>query len=196
QTGRLPPLRLLGQLHRTYILAQGEEGLVVIDQHAAHERVLYERLLRARAAADPAAQTLITPLAVELDGREAALLPACQDTLAALGFHLEPFGARAVLLRAIPPTASPAGAERLLRELLSEALERDRPAAARDLLERLTIATACHTAIRAGDSLSGDQMAALLRDLAATEDPFTCFHGRPTMVTVRREQIERWFLRR
>lgn len=194
--GRLPPLRLLGQLHRTYLLAQSEDGLVVIDQHAAHERVVYERMLHARTGGAQAAQTLFTPIPVELDGREWAMIQDHRAAFEAVGFTLEPFGERTVLLRAVPVVAASAAAAHLLRELLDEAAEGHRLGAAQDLLERLTITTACRTAVRAGDMLTGEQMAQLLRDLAATEDPFTCFHGRPTMVTLAREQVERWFLRR
>jgi len=101
-----------------------------------------------------------------------------------------------VLIRAVPQVADASGAARLLRDLLAEAAAGDRLAAARTQLERLTIATACHTAVKAGDALTAEQMVHLLRDLAATDDPFTCFHGRPTMVTLSLEQVERWFLRR
>lgn len=195
-TGRLPALRLLGQFQRTYLLAQGDEGLVVIDQHAAHERILYERMLNARTRGLPTGQVLIAPQAVTLDPGEAAVLAAQGDALAQLGFDLEPFGDRTVLIRAIPQIATSTSAEQLLRDLLAEAADGERLAAGQDRLERLTITTACRAAIRAGDALTAEQIVHLLRDLAATDDPFTCFHGRPTMVTLSREQVERWFLRR
>ncbi|MDQ7843604.1 MAG: DNA mismatch repair endonuclease MutL [Armatimonadota bacterium] len=194
--GRLPRMRLLGQLHRTYLLAQSDDGLIVIDQHAAHERVLYERLLRGRAAQDAVAQAQVAPRAIDLTPGEWAVLGMVRTALEALGFNLEPFGERTVLLRAVPQIAAGASAERLLRDLLAEAAEGARLGAPRDLLERLTIATACRTAVKAGDPLTGEQMVRLLQDLAGTEDPFTCFHGRPTMVTLPLEQVERWFLRR
>jgi len=195
-TDRLPAMRLIGQLHRTYLLAQGADGLVVIDQHAAHERVLYERMLRARAAGDGVAQMLVAPQTVHLNAGQWTVLEAHRAALERLGFEFEPFGERTVLLRAIPQTAVASSAERLLHELLAEAAEGGRLGASHDLLERLTITAACRTAMRAGDALTTEQMERLLRDLAATEDPFTCFHGRPTMVTLALEQVERWFLRR
>lgn len=194
--GRLPAMRLLGQLHRTYLLAQGDGGLIVIDQHAAHERVLYERLLRTRRAGLSTGQGLVTPQPITLGPEEWAALEAHRGALLALGFELEPFGERTVLIRGIPQIAASGSAAQLLRDLLAEAVEGHRLAASRDLLERLTITTACRTAIRAGDPLTAEQMVHLLRDLAATEDPFTCFHGRPTMVTLTLEQVDRWFLRR
>lgn len=195
-TGRLPAMRLLGQLHATYLLAQGEEGLIVIDQHAAHERVLYERLLRMRLRGAADGQLLVAPVPVSLGPGELAVLVDHQALLTQLGFDLEPFGDRTVLLRAVPRIASSSSPERLLRDLLTELVEGERATAAQTLLERLTIATACHTAIKAGDILSGEQMAALLRDLAETDDPFTCFHGRPTLITLPLGQLERWFLRK
>jgi DNA mismatch repair protein MutL len=194
--GRLPAMRLLGQLHRTYLLAQGDTGLIVIDQHAAHERVLYERILTTRRARAEAAQVLIAPQPVTLSPGEFALYEQLTGPLTALGFELEPFGPAAVLIRAAPQIAAATAAERLLRDLLAQAADDLRLGAADSLLERLTITTACRSAVRAGDPLDHEQMLRLLHDLAATDDPFTCFHGRPTMVTLPMEQVERWFLRR
>jgi DNA mismatch repair protein MutL len=194
--GRLPAMRLLGQLHRTYVLAQGERGLIVIDQHAAHERVLYERILTARRRHSDVGQTLITPQPLALNPGEFALWEQRADALRVLGFDLEPFGGRTVLLRSVPQIAAGGSAEQLLRDLLVQAADDVQLDAADSVLERLTITTACRSAVRAGDPLTSEQMVRLLNDLAATDDPFTCFHGRPTMVTLPLEQVERWFLRR
>ena len=193
---RQPAMRLLGQLHRTYLLAQGDGGLIVIDQHAAHERILYERILRDRVRGEGVGQGFVAPQPVHLNAAEWAILQTHRAALEQLGFELEPFGEQTVLIRAIPQIAVSSSAEGLLRDLLADAAEGHRLGAARDHLERLTITTACRTAIKAGDALTAEQMVHLLRDLAATEDPFTCFHGRPTMVTLALEQVERWFLRR
>lgn len=194
---RLPLLRPIGQLLNTYILAEGPDGLYLVDQHAAHERVLYERLLAARRRGRLTSQTLALPLTVDLTPAQMALVAGYGDHLAQIGLDAEPFGARTVVLRAVP--AGPAGAapEALLQRVLgalADGAGADRDDAA--TLERLAIATACHTAVRAGDSLSPEAIATLLTDLAATDDPFTCFHGRPTVVAVPTEHLERWFLRR
>ncbi|MDR7484130.1 MAG: DNA mismatch repair endonuclease MutL [Armatimonadota bacterium] len=189
---RLPALRPLGQLLDTYILAEGPDGLYLIDQHAAHERVLYERLLAARRQGGVASQGLAVPLALEVTPAEMATVAGHLDHLATLGFAVELFGSRTLLLRAVPAPGRGAADALLHRAIAAIADER----AGDDALERLTIATACHTAIRAGDRLGPDAVAALLADLAATEDPFTCFHGRPTIVAVTRADLERWFLRR
>lgn len=188
----LPPLRPLGQLLNTYILAEGPDGLYLVDQHAAHERVLYERMLAARRKGGVPSQTLVVPLTLDLTPAQMSLLVGHLDVLTSLGYAVEPFGARTVLLRAVPAAGAESAPDSLLRRVI-EALAED--GGADDTPERLSIATACHTAVRAGDRLSPEAIETLLADLAATEDPFTCFHGRPTVVAVSRAQLERWFLR-
>jgi DNA mismatch repair protein MutL len=121
-----------------------------------------------------------------------ALLAGHQDLLAQFGFDVEPFGARTALVRAVPSLPRAAAADLLERALAALAGDGE---GGRDPLERLAIATACHTAIRAGDRLDAESIAVLLADLVRADDPFTCFHGRPTMVVVPRAQLERWFLR-
>jgi DNA mismatch repair protein MutL len=189
---RLPSLKPLGQLLATYIVAEGADGLYLVDQHAAHERVVYERLLAARRAGGVPRQLLAVPVTLELTPAQMALLVDQADRLAALGFETEPFGPRTVLVRAIPAPAAGAAPDALVRRAVA-AMGDDGDGD--DSLQRVTIATACHTAIRAGDRLSPEAIGALLVDLAATEDPYTCFHGRPTVIAVSRDELERWFLR-
>jgi len=191
-TGRLPTLRPLGQILRTYLLAEAPDGLVLIDQHAAHERILYERLL-GDAARGGTSQTLTAPVPVDLSAEERGVLDEFLPASERLGFALQPFGGSTLLVRAIPAALRAQPPDRLLHRALAALLE---PRNGNDALARLAIATACHTAVRAGDALTFEEMTALLSDLAATEDPFTCFHGRPTMVWVSRPTLERWFLRR
>jgi len=197
ETSHLPAMRLLGQLHATYLLAQGDDGLIIIDQHAAHERILYERFLRSRQRGANNSQGLVAPITCELTVEEMPIFKANRSILEEIGFELEPFGDRTVLIRGIPQVAAHAAPDQLLHDLLAEAASGDNaPQGAQSLLERMTIATACRTAIKSGDKLTGEQMASLLHDLAETEDPFTCFHGRPTLVTVPQAHVERWFYRR
>jgi len=191
---RLPALRPIGQLLRTYILAEGPDGLYLVDQHAAHERVLYERLLAAHRKGSTTSQGLAVPATVDLTPAQMTLLVGHNDQLRLLGFEVEPFGAHTALVRALP-TLIPNGAPGALIMRALAALDGEEEGAGRDPLERLTIATACHTAIRAGDALSPAEIAALLADLADTEDPYTCFHGRPTVIAVSGATLERWFLR-
>jgi DNA mismatch repair protein MutL len=190
---RLPPLRLIGQALRTYLLAEGAGRLYLIDQHAAHERVLYERLIEGHRRG-ATSQALAVPIPIELSPAQTALLAGARDRLAQLGFEIEAFGARTALLRAVPAGIPGATLGDLIHRALA-ALAGDGDAPGRDPLERLAIATACHSAIRAGDPLDPDSAAALLASLEAADDPFTCFHGRPTIVAISREQLERWFLR-
>jgi DNA mismatch repair protein MutL len=190
---RFPTLRPLGQLLNTYILAEGPDRLYLIDQHAAHERVLYERIVTTRRRGGMPSQTLALPLTVDLDPAQMALVTGHLDLLASLGYALEAFGARTVLVRAIPALSARIEPEAmLLRAVGALAGEGEGP----DVLERLSIAMACHTAIRAGDRLTPEAIGALLADLAAAENPYTCFHGRPTLVAVTRDELDRWFLRR
>ena len=191
---RLPVLRPVGQVLRTYLLAEGPDRFYLIDQHAAHERILYERLIAAYRRGGVTSQTLAVPITIELSPSQAVLLAGAHDQLAQLGFHVESFGARTALLRAIPATIPGASLGDLLQRALA-ALAGNGDEPGHDPLERVAIATACHTAIRAGDPVDAEAGAALLTDLEATEDPFTCFHGRPTMIAVSRGQLERWFLR-
>ncbi len=188
----LPLLRPLGQVLNTYVVAEGVETLFLIDQHAAHERVLYERLLAARRKGGVISQGLAVPATIELTPAQMALVIGHLDVLAQSGYTVEPFGARTVVLREVPSLVGGRVPDDLFRRAVGALAEEGEGDAT---LERLTIATACHTAIRSGDRLSPDAIAALLADLAATDDPFTCFHGRPTVIAISREQLERWFLR-
>ncbi len=191
-----PAIQLIGQLGLTYIVGDAGGDLVLIDQHAAHERILFERLMDLRAAGGVEAQGLVVPVAVELTRAEAALLEKVHPALRALGFEAEPFGPSAVRLTAIPAIAARRSPEELFRACLRDLDDAGAANAGRDLAERLAIATACHTALRAGDRLDPSTMRALLDDLARARDPFSCFHGRPTMVRIRSRDVERWFYRR
>lgn len=192
---RLPRLRLLGQLASTYLLAESAEGLVVVDQHAAHERVLYERLLRDRARGAHG-QLLAAPVTVDLSPSEMALLPEVSPVLRELGLEVEPFGGSTVLVRSVPVISGRLPPEAVLRACLREGLWDGAPTAGQRAVERAASVVACHSAVRAGDALSAEEMRALLEDLERCDDPYTCFHGRPTLVVVPLDGLEGWFLRR
>jgi len=191
-----PEIRLIGQLALTYLVGDAGGDLVLIDQHAAHERILYERLLEQRDAHGVRAQGLVVPAVLDLHPAELALWQELAPALAALGFPTEPFGPSAVRLTAVPAISASRAPDDLLRACLHDLGTDGARHAGRDLEERLAIATACHTAVRAGDRLGLDEMTALLRALSHARDPFSCFHGRPTMVRVPRRDLERWFYRR
>ncbi len=183
-------LRVVGQLRYTYIIAQGSEGLAVIDQHAAHEQVLFETLLHGgqQASLEPPAQ-------LELGPREAERLTGSLNLLADLGLEIEPLGKKSFLLRALPPVLVHVSPLELVTALLGE-LERDWHLDEERLRERIAAKAACTAAIKAGDRLSIETMQDLVDDLLAVWSPATCPHGRPAFVTLSVEELERRFLRR
>lgn len=188
-------LRVLGQVLQTYIVADSPDGLVLVDQHAAHERVLYERIRR-RMEGRGGSQILAPPLEVELATWESELVEAFCQALEGVGFALERFGGTTYLLRAVPEPGRHQDPVRLLRACLNDLAAGGRLRSVEEAVDRVAQAVACHTAVRSGDSLSVAEMEALLVSLSTCEDPCTCFHGRPTMVVVPQKRLETWFLRR
>ncbi len=191
----LPPLRMVGQLHRTFIIAEGEQGLVLVDQHAAHERVVYERLLAAKGAGQQARQPLLDPPVLELAAAEWAVWHESGQELAALGFELDEWGEGALRLRAVPACSGPDGlttadAERWLRDVLSEL---GGPERSEQPFDRVAASVACHGSVRRGLVLDAPAMTALLRDLERCADPHSCPHGRPTLVEIAATDLLREF---
>ncbi len=180
--GTLPMLRVLGQVAQAYIIAEGPDGMYLIDQHAAHERVLYEEFLAAHARRDVAAQALLEPLPLELDPGEAAAAAEHADGLARLGFTLEPFGPGTLLVRAVPALLRQADPRQALREILAQLGEGRRNPVEVDAEAALLRAVCKTAAIKAGQTLSMAEMQALIRLLEASSSPRTCPHGRPTMI--------------
>jgi DNA mismatch repair protein MutL len=176
---KLLPLRVLGQLAQMYVIAEGPDGLYLIDQHAAHERVMYERLMAQRAAAKVAAQQLLEPLPVELTPLQMSTLEETGDELASLGFDIEPFGGETCLVRAVPAAIIGEDVPTVLRDTLDE-LGQEPPPPVQG--HRVTAVVACHGAIRAGRTLSVEEMRALVHELEQSEAPRTCPHGRPTVL--------------
>ncbi|MBA3534785.1 MAG: DNA mismatch repair protein MutL, partial [Ardenticatenales bacterium] len=193
-SSRLPPLRVLGQIHKTFIVCEGPDGLYLVDQHTAHERVLLERFQKARASQGVPSQRLLAPLTLELTPQQMALVEQQQEALLRLGFEVEPFGGLMVLLRALPTLLKqhpdPAAA---LAEILDGAIA-DRSGLSWE--ERLVMYAACRGAVKAGDGLTHDEMRDLMRQLEETDLSRTCAHGRPTVVRLSHAQLEREFGRR
>lgn len=193
ETG-LPILRPLGQVGRTYIVAEGPDGMYLIDQHAAHERVLFDQFRRDRARGEVQVQGLLEPITVELTYARLALLEAQMDALKAYGFGIEHFGPRSVLLRSLPATLMSKGPAPALLDLLDtlgeERLEAYTPE------DRILTSLACHSAVRAGEGLDFQEMEEMVRLLEATDNPRTCPHGRPTILHMSSVQLEKEFGRR
>ena len=189
----LPVLRVVGQVGSTYVIAEGPDGMYLIDQHAAHERVLFEQIARGRAAGAPDVQGLLDPLTFEPTPAQASAAAEYGDALSTLGFTLEPFGERAFLLRAVPAVLAGRDPVRTLADFLDAIVAEGAPV---DRAERAAMTLACHGAVRAGKTLALEEMRELVRLLEQSESPRTCPHGRPTMVLVSAAALEREFGRR
>jgi DNA mismatch repair protein MutL len=186
------------QIHGNWILAETQDGLVLVDQHAAHERLVYERLKREAAAGPVATQALLIPLVVELAETEARRLADAAPGLARLGLVLEPFGRAAVVLREAPAALGHHDGAALLRDV-ADALAEERgmgPEALARRLDAVLSKAACHGSVRSGRRLRPEEMDALLREMERTPNAGQCNHGRPTFVHLRLTDIERLFGRR
>ncbi|MBN1691436.1 MAG: DNA mismatch repair endonuclease MutL [Dehalococcoidia bacterium] len=189
-TGQLPPLRMVGQLSSSYILAEGEDGLYLIDQHAAHERILFERILSQRAANKPVIQGMLEPLALELTPAQEQVMQRSDKLLEEFGFTIEPFGQRSYLVRSVPAVLNGSNLLETLKELLDE-LGSEQDASKRDIKAAQSLA--CHSAVLAGQALDADEMSNLIRQLQQTSSPRTCPHGRPTMIHLSSTQLKKEF---
>ena len=185
-----------GQVHDTYIVAQTEDGIVIVDQHAAHERIVYERMKAALADAGVRRQILLIPEVVELDETAAERLAARAGEFAELGLVLERFGRGAVVVREVPALTGDGDTQGLVRDLADELAEWDEATALRQRLGDICGTLACHGSVRAGRRLNADEMNALLRQMEATPRAGQCNHGRPTYVALKLADIERLFGRR
>ena len=185
-----------GQLHATYIVAQTQDGIVIVDQHAAHERLVYERMKAALAASGVARQGLLIPEVVELEAAAVARLAERADELAELGLALEPFGEGAVVVREVPGLLGESDIQGLVRDLADELAEMGAAHSLRERLDEVCSTMACHGSVRAGRVLGVPEMNALLREMEATPNSGQCNHGRPTSVTLKLADIEKLFGRR
>jgi DNA mismatch repair protein MutL len=185
----LPVLRVLGQLASVYIIAEGTDGLYLIDQHAAHERVLFEKILAQRAKREIEVQGLLQPATIEFAAREEDLLRSQGEFLAEFGFEVELFGPRTYLVRTVPAIVQGQDVAEVVRGVL-DLLARGGSA---DWEEKLATSLACHSAVRAGQVLSDEEMRELVRQLEGTNLPRTCPHGRPTMVHLSSWQLAKEF---
>jgi len=189
-TLELPVLRVLGQLANTYIIAEGPDGLYLIDQHAAHERILYDRILAQWSQKEVEVQGLLQPITIEFSPREEETLRVSKEFLAEFGFAIEPFGNRSYLIRAIPALVARANIIEIISALLDSLASKENP---NPWEEKIAQSLACHGAIRAGQQLSNEEMRELIKQLEQTKQPRTCPHGRPTMIHLNSHQLEKEF---
>jgi len=185
-----------GQVAATYIVAEAEDGLVIVDQHAAHERLVLERMRAAREGGAIPRQALLIPEVVELDEPDCDRLEAAATELAGMGLDLERFGATAMLVRTVPAALGKTNAAALLADLAAEIAELGGPMSLRDKLDHVEATIACHGSVRAGRLLSVAEMNALLREMEVTPRSGQCNHGRPTWVKLGHSEIEKLFGRK
>ena len=181
------------QLHENWIVSQTRDGIVIVDQHAAHERLVYEKLKRQMADTGVAAQALLIPEIVELEEHEAETLLSLADELSRMGLTIEPFGGGAVAVRETPAILGPLEAAPLLRDLLDELAEGGPGENVQARVEAILSRMACHGSIRSGRRMQGDEMNALLREMEITPRSGQCNHGRPTWIELKLSDIERLF---
>jgi DNA mismatch repair protein MutL len=185
-----------GQVAKTYIVAEAEDGLVIVDQHAAHERLVLERMRRALDGGRVAAQALLLPEVVELDEPACDRLEARLGELAELGLELERFGAAAMLVRATPAMLGSGDVKGLVTDLADELAAFDQALSLKERLDAVAGTMACHGSVRAGRVLSVAEMNALLREMEVTPHSGQCNHGRPTWVKLAHGDIEKLFGRK
>lgn len=194
KNSKFPDLRVIGQLMNTYILTQTEEGFFVVDQHAAHERILFEKFLDRLNRSTPEVQYLLTPVNINLRLHEKELLKEYAANLQSVGFVFEDFGRDSFLLRGIPVDCSPGQSEQLIVDLVETIIERGKPG---DIENKHAVAAllACKAAVKAGEKLSMEAMQMLIARLARAEEPYTCPHGRPTTISFTRREMDVMFKR-
>jgi len=191
----LRTLRPLGQIRNSFILAVNEDGLWIIDQHVAHERVLFERVLRQRSAQQVESQRLLMPLIVELTPAQQAIFSEIAEELARNGFEAEPFGARSVAVKIAPAGVDAAQIEHMMNEIFEQLTREDQALNLEAVRTRIAASIACHAAIKVNMPLEQNKMEWLLAELAKTEHPMTCPHGRPVVLRYSMQDIQKAFKR-
>lgn len=185
----LPALRVLGQVMSSYIVAEGPDGLFLIDQHAAHERILFEKINGRRSPERVEVQGLLEPVTIDISPGQGEVLKSRYEELSRFGFSIEPFGDRTYLVRAVPAMLYRKDWAGVLRELLDSISGGSRD----DWTEAAAVSISCHSAVRAGQAMADDEMRELVRQLEQTDVPNTCPHGRPTMIHLSSRQLSREF---
>ena len=191
----LSTLKPLGQIRSSFILAVNEDGLWIVDQHVAHERVLFERVLRQRAAQKVESQRLLMPIVLELSPAQQAVFTEISDELAHNGFEAEPFGARSVAVKVAPAGVETSAVEHMLHELLDQFSREEQSLNLEKIRTRIAASIACHAAIKVNMPLEQNKMEWLLAELAKTEHPMSCPHGRPVVLRYSVKDIQKAFKR-
>lgn len=189
------PFRVLGQIQNTFLVVEGERGLMLVDQHVAHERVLYEELERQMASGAAEQQRLLLPMTVTLEPREVAAWTLHRNALTQAGFEMEEFGPDAVLIRAVPALLAPRFGDRDFRDLLNDLAEGGAVGQRDDLRDRILSTASCKAAVKAGMPLQPEEMAGLMEALFKTTNPYLCPHGRPIILHLSVDELMKRFQR-
>ncbi len=196
EENEVPPLGYaIGQLHDIYILAQNREGLVIVDMHAAHERITYERLKAAWAGTGLVRQPLLVPVTIEVAAHEAERVASEPETFRMLGFEIDRLGPETLVVREVPALLADGDIERLVRDLVADVVTHGTSTRVEERIHELLATMACHGAVRAHRRLSREEMNALLRDMERTERSGQCNHGRPTWRQIPLAELDRFFMR-
>jgi DNA mismatch repair protein MutL len=187
------PLRLAGVIGRLYVVLESDRGLVLMDQHAAHERILYEQMLRRLEQGDAPSQRLLLPETVELSARDAQFVRENLPVLGRLGVGLSEFGERTFMLDALPPFVKVPDARRFVLQLIDELVAAGQGVNSLRLGEATVAKTVCRHAVKANDPLAGPELENLLNDLRNCAMPYTCPHGRPTLIEMNYRELEKKF---
>jgi DNA mismatch repair protein MutL len=187
--------RLIGQYSNSYMVCQIDDELVLVDQHAAHERIGFEKLRSQVASGGVESQALMFPVVVELEHREAALMSEYLEEFKRFGFEVEDFGGRSFSITAVPALVSDVDVERLVRDVADELNQIGRAGKLDDEIERVLSVLACHSMVRANQALSQSEMQQLLKDLAEIDFASCCPHGRPVMHRMSKRDVEKFFHR-
>ncbi|SFR55882.1 DNA mismatch repair protein MutL [Yoonia tamlensis] len=193
EPAHLPLGAARAQVHENYIIAQTENGIVIVDQHAAHERLVYEKLKTQMAENGVAAQALLIPEIVELNDNDATMILSIADDLSRLGLTIEPFGGGAIAVRETPAILGEINASAMIRDIVDELADQGDSASVKAKIDAILSRVACHGSIRSGRRMQGPEMNALLREMEATPMAGQCNHGRPTYVELKLSDIERLF---
>jgi len=193
---RKTPFRILGQVQATYILCEGAEGLILIDQHAAHERLLYEKYKKDHEIGSIPAEKLLLPIPMELSTEESFVLMSYLEEVESMGFEIDAIGERMVAIRTIPKLTEPFDPKGMVREFLEELSFVKREGKGREAIHRMLVSLACHSAIRANFVLRREEMEGLVRALHPLHHSLTCPHGRPVFFVISPEELARQFKRR
>lgn len=193
---RKTPFRILGQVQATYILCEGAEGLILIDQHAAHERLLYEKYKKDHEIGSITAEKLLIPIPMELSTEESFVLMSYLEEVESMGFEIDAIGERMVAIRTIPKLTEPFDPKGMVREFLEELSFVKREGKGREAIHRMLVSLACHSAIRANFVLRREEMEGLVGALHPFHHSLTCPHGRPVFFVISPEELARQFKRR